>query len=72
MRRLHYCIITVNPEKFVAENIRVEKFRVKKFLSKLTIDENFQHRTLITLYMDYTMPKYFYFKVMYARYLFLI
>ena len=25
---------TVNPEKFVAENIRVKKFRVKKFSSK--------------------------------------
>ena len=65
-----YCYSSVNPEKFVAENNRVKNFRVKKFSLKLTIDENFQHQKLITLYIDYSIPKYFYFKVMCVRYLF--
>jgi len=47
----------------VAENIPVKKFRVKNFQSKLNIDKNFQHQKLITLYIDYSIPKYFYFKV---------
>ena len=32
---------TINPEKFVVENIHAKKVHVKNFLSKLTIDENF-------------------------------
>ena len=49
---------TVNPEKFVVINIRAKTFCVIRFLSRQTIDENFQHRKLITLYIDYSKPKY--------------
>ena len=61
------CTPTVNPEKFMVINIRAKKFRVKNFLAEPTTDKNFQHRTL---YIDYSMLKYFYVKVMHRRYLF--
>ena len=39
-------------------NIRAKKFRVIKFSSRQPIDKNFRHQKLITLYIDYSKPKY--------------